>query len=159
MNAVGVLVGVVSHYRCRHNTTVPCAIGETAVCLSGRKKGRMKSVVFLTAYCVTFSANAFSPMRTRRPAYRSTTRLYSSTETKEKAVEMKEEPLSDLDARVLKEMLQQDKLDVSDEENLKKLLERGVAPKSAPSFEKEEPDYSDSPFVSTVFKVCSVLSI
>ena len=69
---------------------------------------------------------------------------------------MKEEPLSDLDARVLKEMLQKDKLNVSDEENLKKLLERGVAPKSAPSFEKEEPDNSDSPYVSTVFKVCSV---
>lgn len=120
----------------------------------------MKCVVFLTACCcVTFSANGFvSPTTTCRHAYlsTSTTRLYSSTETKEKAVELKEEPLSDLDARVLKEMLQKDKLNVSDEENLKKLLERGVAPKSAPSFEKEEPDNSDSPYVSTVFKVCSV---
>jgi hypothetical protein len=66
---------------------------------------------------------------------------------------MKEEPLSDLDARVLREMLQNEKLDLTEEENMKKLLERGVAPKSAPSFQKEEPDDTDSQYSSTVLKV------
>ena len=69
---------------------------------------------------------------------------------------MKEEPLSDLDARVLKEMLQTDKLNLTEEKNMKKLLERGVAPKSAPSFQKEESDDTDSPYASTVLKVCSL---
>jgi hypothetical protein len=65
-----------------------------------------------------------------------------------------EEPLSDLDARVLKEMLRNDLLDLIEEENIKKLLERGVAPKSAPAFQKEEShDNIDTcPYVSTVLK-------
>ena len=67
--------------------------------------------------------------------------------------------LSDLDARVLKAMLQEDKLDLQQEENMKKLLERGVAPKSAPSFEtqqKVEEEEDDSPFSSQLFKVRNV---
>jgi hypothetical protein len=65
------------------------------------------------------------------------------------------EPLSELDARVLKSMLQEDKLDLSEEANLKKLLERGVAPKSAPIPEtkQEDNDNNDSPYASTLFKV------
>ena len=64
------------------------------------------------------------------------------------------EPLSDLDARVLKAMLQEDKLDLSQEANMRKLLERGVAPKSAPIPEtKQGQEESDSVYASTLFKV------
>jgi hypothetical protein len=132
---------------------------------------RMKSVVFWTACCCVtlFSTRAFTTITgTCRDAHRTSaaTRLYSSststTETREGNVQMtmmkeeeEEEPLSDLDARVLKEMLGNDKLDLTEEENMKKLLERGVAPKSAPSFQKKEPnDNTDtSPYASTVLKV------
>lgn len=69
------------------------------------------------------------------------------------------EELSDLDARVLKSMLQDDKLDLKQEENMRKLLERGVAPKSAPSFEKPAPsdEQDDSEFSSQLFKVSDCL--
>jgi hypothetical protein len=47
-------------------------------------------------------------------------------------------------------------LDLKKEENMRKLLERGVAPKSAPTVEtttKQEENESDSDFSSTLFKV------
>jgi hypothetical protein len=104
------------------------------------------------------------------PTTRSTssTRLFSDTQETKNNVEFvktqqddvngqeKPEPLSDLDARVLKSMLQDDKLDLKKEENMRKLLERGVAPKSAPTVEtttKQEENESDSDFSSTLFKV------
>lgn len=75
-------------------------------------------------------------------------------EEESSAPSKEQEELSDLDARVLRSMLQDDKLDLKQEANMKKLLERGVAPKSAPSFEKEpEEKDDDSAFSSTLFKV------
>mmetsp|Transcript_16470 Transcript_16470/g.25612 ORF Transcript_16470/g.25612 Transcript_16470/m.25612 type:complete len:866 (+) Transcript_16470:176-2773(+) len=64
-----------------------------------------------------------------------------------------EEELSDLDARVLQSMLSEDKLDLNTEENLKKLLDRGVAPKKPTSVGKSpQTDEKDSPFSSTIFQ-------
>ena len=67
--------------------------------------------------------------------------------------------LTDLDSRVLQTMLQEnDKLDLRQEANLKKLLERAVAPKTADPYRNIPSDDNDnvnSPFSSTLFKVSS----
>mmetsp|Transcript_7239 Transcript_7239/g.10225 ORF Transcript_7239/g.10225 Transcript_7239/m.10225 type:complete len:847 (+) Transcript_7239:45-2585(+) len=63
-----------------------------------------------------------------------------------------EEGLSDLDARVLQSMLAEDKLDLNTEENLKKLLDRGVAPKRPESAPKKKDKETDSEFSSTIFQ-------
>ncbi len=113
-----------------------------------------------------------APLKTLIPQTTTTTRLYSDTQEQKNAEtfvntqkevngktegtqEKQQEQLSELDARVLKSMLQEDKLDLEKEENLKKLLERGIAPKSAPTVEtpnKQEQD-GNSDFSSTLFKV------
>ena len=69
-----------------------------------------------------------------------------------------DDQLSDIDARVLQSMLRDDKLDLGTEENMKKLLERGVTAKTTPRFETSDaetklPDDSDSPYASQILKV------
>lgn len=124
--------------------------------------------------CLAPAAHAFSSVmppnsnKLHHPTTPKTTRLYDTKEqnsnaffvdeeinVKEAQVQTSEnEELSDLDARVLKSMLQDDKLKLGEEENMRKLLERGVAPKSAPSVKtKKQQDDSDSDFSSTLFKV------
>lgn len=65
--------------------------------------------------------------------------------------------LSELDARVLQSFLQEDKLDLKQEKNMKKLLERGIASKKSPTVpvtpKEEEDSKSDSTtYSSTVIK-------
>lgn len=59
-----------------------------------------------------------------------------------------EEEISDIDARVLQSMLQDGALDLETEDDMKKLLERGVAPKDARL--QDLGDESDSEFSSRV---------
>jgi hypothetical protein len=69
-----------------------------------------------------------------------------------------DEPLlTDLDSRVLQKMLQEnDKLDLRQEANLKKLLERAVAPKTADPYMNIPTDDNDNgPYSSSLFKVSS----
>jgi hypothetical protein len=58
-----------------------------------------------------------------------------------------EEAISDLDTRVLQSMLQDGALDLESEDDMKKLLERGVAPKEADRM-KQRDDESDSEYAS-----------
>ena len=62
--------------------------------------------------------------------------------------------LSDVDARVLQEMLQQDKLDAQQTENMQKLLERGIKSKE-PVRQDQEEEEEDSDFQSSVLKTLS----
>lgn len=137
----------------------------------------MKSLILLSCHWMAVS-DAFSvtppPMLPTIASYRydrESSRLFARTDQDQQAdqseapfpmrkeqehIEEEQVPLSELDARILKEMLQDDKLDLQQEANMKKLLERGVAPKSAPSLETPDPDDNEvSPFSSTVFKVCT----
>ena len=71
-----------------------------------------------------------------------------------------DEPLlTDLDSRVLQTMLQEnDKLDLRQEANLKKLLERAVAPKTADPYMNiptDDNDNDNGPYSSSLFKVSS----
>ena len=82
----------------------------------------------------------------------------SSLCAKPSADDDEDDRLSSLDARVLQSMLRDDdKLDLGTEQNMKKLLERGVAPKNAPTFEQPvDPnggDDDDGEYASKVLKV------
>jgi hypothetical protein len=68
--------------------------------------------------------------------------------------QLEEDTLSDVDSRVLQSMLQDSKLDLDTEEDIKKLLERGTAntAKKNPEAKAEE---SDTQFSSSVFKTFS----
>lgn len=106
-----------------------------------------------------FYTTAFAPLRNpssilsrqelQQPLF-STPPSTSPEETKQN-----EEPLlSELDARVLKEMLQDtEKLDLQEESNMKKLLERGIAPKSAPTPPKQQEEEEEGPYSSETLKV------
>lgn len=60
-----------------------------------------------------------------------------------------EKPLSDLDARVLRSLLEDQNLDLKSEENLRRVLEKGSAQKQANPKEEKK----DSQFSSTLFQV------
>lgn len=65
------------------------------------------------------------------------------------ATTQEEKPLSDLDARVLRSLLEDQNLDLKSEENLRRVLEKGSTQKQAnPNEEKK-----DSEFSSTLFQV------
>ncbi len=83
----------------------------------------------------------------------------SAGETKTESKDEKLEKLSDLDARVLQSLLQDENLDLKSEQNLKKMLERGVKRKETPNNTSTNSDTNaqssekDSEFSSTFFKV------
>ena len=68
------------------------------------------------------------------------------------------EPLSELDARVLQSILNEDNLDLTTEENMKKLLERGIKKETK---QTSPPNYddTDSEFSSTVLKVSNYIDV
>ncbi len=80
----------------------------------------------------------------------------SSGEPKESNNKEELEKLSDLDARVLQSLLEDENLDLKSEQNLKKMLERGVKKKETPNTNSnsnaQSPD-KESEFSSTFFKV------
>ena len=69
--------------------------------------------------------------------------------------------LSDLDARVLQEMLQSDKLDVEKEANMKKLLERGIKKEDDVNskYGKKSPDQESKKRDQTTSLLSFVLSL
>jgi hypothetical protein len=94
------------------------------------------------------------PLRRLLLARRSNTQ----EEEQDAATSQEEDPLiSELDARVLRSMLQdQDKLDLGQEENMRRLLERGVGPKTAQPLPRQDlnaHEEDDSEYSSQVFKV------
>ena len=70
---------------------------------------------------------------------------------KQKKRKEETEKLSDLDARVLQSLLQDDSLDLKSEENLKKMLENGLK-KKEPAMKRETEKTNGSEFSSTFFK-------
>ena len=70
---------------------------------------------------------------------------------KQKKWKEETEKLSDLDARVLQSLLQDDTLDLKSEENLKKMLENGLK-KKEPVSNRETEKTNQSEFSSTFFK-------
>lgn len=84
------------------------------------------------------------------------TRLQFSQKAQEEEKQQQEEALSDVDARVLREMLQESKLDLQTEDDVKKLLERGtvkstVNPKEQAQKEKQKRK-EESLFDSTILQ-------
>ena len=61
-----------------------------------------------------------------------------------------EEELSDLDARVLQSMLQDGSLDLNTEEDMRNLLDRGLAPKDAPRMDEKTDSEFDSAVLQTL---------
>jgi len=70
---------------------------------------------------------------------------------KQKKRKEETEKLSDLDARVLQSLLQDDTLDLKSEDNLKKMLENGLK-KKEPVRNRETENTNESEFSSTFFK-------
>lgn len=91
--------------------------------------------------------------RAQAPPLRVVTDDETETEEKQKQKKSGEETekLSDLDARVLQSLLQDDSLDLKSEENLKKMLENGVK-KKEPVKNKVIDTKNESEFSSTFFK-------
>ena len=82
--------------------------------------------------------------------------LQLSQRAQDEQQQQQEESLSDVDARVLREMLQESKLDLQTEDDIKKLLERGtvkstVNPKEQAQKEQQQRK-EDSPFDSTILQ-------
>lgn len=63
---------------------------------------------------------------------------------------LNEKPLSDLDARVLRSLLEDENLDFKSEENLRRVLEKGSTQKQETYKEEEK---KESEFSSTLFQV------
>ena len=112
-------------------------------------------VLLLLIVIVSAAVESFAPAAPRRCQVFLREKASARSSRQEEEGGDDDNRLSDLDARVLQTMLRDDKLDLSTEQNMKKLLERGVAPKEAPSFEKEErkEEEADGPYASRVLKV------
>ena len=97
----------------------------------------------------------FGPLRvtqsTRDDTDTSTTTATSNNSNTAERVQVEEETLSDVDTRVLQSMLQDSKIDLNTEEDIKKLLERGTVKKVKQPPTKQLSD-EDSEFSSTVLK-------
>jgi hypothetical protein len=112
----------------------------------------LADVLILTCFA-SEPASGFSSTSTGRPRFCGATWMAqgnSNGNTHE------EEPfLNELDARVLQSMLREnDKLDLQQEANMKKLLERAVAPKTPEKpVDSKSTDSNDGPYSSTLFKV------
>lgn len=141
---------LLAHSKMRPNTSAATSVllGIVVVVLSIAKP-----------VCLGFSPpSAFGPR---------TTHYLASTKTKEPTTkEVTEEDgvndddrISELDARVLQSMLRDDKLDLGIEQNMRKLLERGIAPKSAPKVPKDTQQQQDNDeegeYASQILKVKS----
>lgn len=87
---------------------------------------------------------------------KSRTHLRLSQKAQDEDQQVQEESLSDVDARVLREMLQESKLDLQTEDDIKKLLERGTVKSTVNPKEqalKEEKERKEaSPFESSVLQ-------
>eukprot|EP00977_Amphora_coffeiformis_P011378 scaffold2753_cov154-Amphora_coffeaeformis.AAC.1 len=80
----------------------------------------------------------------------------SQKSSEQQQVEEKVESLSDVDARVLQEMLAESKLDLETEDDIRKLLERGTVKSTVNRKEQERAEAKqrreDSPFDSTILQ-------
>lgn len=94
----------------------------------------------------TASTTATKQLQERRQPQQLTStiiQLYSSSSTST-STRQDEPALSETDARVLRQMLQdENKLDLETEENMKKLLERGVVSKDTPDVPKSKREHQD----------------
>ena len=95
-------------------------------------------------------------LQQRQPAIR-TTRLYtqdhSKVTTNEDKTTSEREQLSDLDARVLRSIMEGDDLDLKTEENMKKLLERGTFKSTKEATTEQKIKSKDSDFKSDFLQV------
>ena len=93
----------------------------------------------------------------REPTF-CTTRLYTQDPSKaatsdEDKAKVEREELSDLDARVLRSIMESDDLDLKTEENMKKLLERGTVKSTKDATAKQRVKSNDSEFKSDFLQV------
>ena len=95
----------------------------------------------------------------REPTFCTTaTRLYTQDPSKaatsdEDKSKVEREELSDLDARVLRSIMESDDLDLKTEENMKKLLERGTVKSTKDATAKQRVKGNDSEFKSDFLQV------
>jgi hypothetical protein len=103
---------------------------------------------------------SFFTTRTTGTSSSSSSRCFSTVrdnqETKSKTTEDEGAVLTDVDARVLQAMLREDKLALDEEENLRRLLERGIRAKEPtrrpPTLQDQEDNDEPSEYSSTVIK-------
>lgn len=119
----------------------------------------MKNKTWITLILITvFVAShneAFSPGRAVIFTFKQQTQQSTATHLTTLFAEKDDEAvLTDLDARVLQEMLRDSqKLGLEEEENMRSLLERGIRSKEAtPNQQDSEEETEDSPFQSEILK-------
>lgn len=77
-----------------------------------------------------------------------------SQDTESKDVDnLQDTPLSDIDARVLRSLLEDKNLDLNSEDNLRKILEKGSTPKQSPVKNVKESEFSSTFFQVSIYLV------